>query len=364
MDIKTVKDISDDREGYKIRVLVIGDPHFKVDNIPEAKIMCMNICEVAEKAKPDFIVCLGDILHRHANIHVSPLMQAEEFIGELSKIAYTYLLIGNHDRPNNSNYLTTDHPFNPLKRWENVCIVDKVVNTTHNGQEFTFVPYVPTGKFNEALEDIDYQNSTAIFAHQEFMGAKMGAIESKTGDIWSDKNPLVISGHIHDYDRLSSNVLYIGTPLQHGFGDKTDKTISMFDFNNKDNKDNKENDGKENEWNEWNEWKETRIDLDLMKKITITLTPEKLLTYEPDPRKLIKIIVKGDESEIKECVKRKEVKILKQQGVKIQYKTIPKNINEKELFSEKVKYLKRLENAISKSKHQKLWFDKLFASDI
>ena len=40
--------------------LVIGDPHFKVCNIPESKQMVENLIIEAKRLQPTFIVCLGE----------------------------------------------------------------------------------------------------------------------------------------------------------------------------------------------------------------------------------------------------------------------------------------------------------------
>ena len=98
-----------------MKVLTIGDPHFKVDNIVESDEMVNKLEKLVKHLQPNFVVVLGDILHRHEKIHVSPLMRAGNLIKMLSDICPTYLLIGNHDRPNNSTYMTNEHPFNPLK---------------------------------------------------------------------------------------------------------------------------------------------------------------------------------------------------------------------------------------------------------
>ena len=207
-----------------ITVLVIGDPHFKVCNIPESDQMTINLVKLAKEKQPTLIVCLGDILHRHETIHVSPLMRAETMIKQLSEIAPTFLLIGNHDRPNNSNYLTDEHPFNALKDWDNTYIADKVIDVTIQHQRFIMVPYVPPGRFMDALNTIkdplglESGHKPVIFCHQEFYGAKMGAICSQAGDKWLLEYPFVISGHVHDYDRLQKNLIYVGTPMQHSFG--------------------------------------------------------------------------------------------------------------------------------------------------
>ena len=329
----------------KITTLVIGDPHFQVSNIPEMKLLVINLVKVATVLKPDFIVCLGDILHRHETIHVSPLMHAEFFIENMAMLAPTFILIGNHDRPNNSTFLTNEHPFNSLKRWSDVTIVDTTLTTEIKGQKFTFVPYVPTGRFMEALEKTNYLDSTCIFAHQEFFGAKMGAFKSENGDKWPEEYPLIISGHIHDYDRLQKNIIYVGTPLQSSFGDNLDKTISKFDFSGC-------------------AWEETRIDLGMTKRVVVTITPSELSLFKPDPNRMTKVIIQGDESELKECLKKEEVKKLKQLGITISYKAIPKSFNGLDILPKKEKYLKRLYDMISHDKIQKKWFEELFGTEL
>ena len=99
-----------------VKVLCIGDPHIKVNNMLESEQMLEKLIEITNEKKPDFIVCLGDVLDRHSNIHVSCLMMAEKMVDKLSSLCPFYLLVGNHDRPNNSNFLTNEHPFNAMKK--------------------------------------------------------------------------------------------------------------------------------------------------------------------------------------------------------------------------------------------------------
>ena len=327
-----------------VKVLTIGDPHFKVGNIPESEPMTDKLVQLARKIEPTFIVCLGDILHRHEKIHVSPLMRAEKMIELLSEIAPTFLIIGNHDRPNNSNYLTDEHPFNAMKKWKNTYVVDKVVDANIKGNRFIFVPYVPPGKFDDALNTIEtpLEGTTAVLCHQEFYGAKMGPIVSQAGDKWPLNNPLVISGHIHDYDRLQTNIIYVGTPMQHAFGDGEDKTVSLFYFDNK-------------------EWKEERIDLGLTKRLIVYLTPDKIHTYDPPTDKIIKIVIKGDEGELKAISKLDKIKQLKKSGVKISFKIVSNtNNNNKTGPTLRMKFSDRLYSEIRNDKKQIEWFNKMF----
>lgn len=330
----------------KIKIIAIGDPHFKINNVIETDEMHVKIIEICNKIKPDIIVCLGDILDRHETIHVSPLIRSIKFLKDLSEITKLYVIIGNHDRPNNSNFLTDEHPFNALKEWKNTTVVDKVIFDIIYDYKFIFVPYVPPGRFNEALSTINNLSDdiTAIFAHQEFYGAKMGAVTSLIGDHWPIDNPLIISGHIHDYDKLQSNIYYVGTPLQHAFGDNTDKTISLFTFiTNK-------------------EYLHERIDLSLRKKKIVYLTFENINTYEPPDDINIKIVINGKSSEIKSLIKSNKIKELTKKGIKISYKHIPddKTHNENIIINKQMSYLERLYLEISNDQDQIAWFEQLF----
>lgn len=337
-----------------MKVLTIGDPHFKVGNALESEQMTENLVEIVQEHQPDFVVCLGDILHRHETIHVSPLMRAEEMIKQLSQLVPTFLIIGNHDRPNNSDFLSDRHPFNALKEWNNTYIVDRVMDVTlqddnDNNYRFLFVPYVPPGKFMEALETKDQplEGTTAIFAHQEFLGAQMGAIKSQVGDEWLTTWPFVISGHIHDYQRLQSNVTYVGTPFQHGFGDSAQKTVSVFTFNYVDGELKVEED---------------RIDLGLKKRVIIYLAPSEIHTFSPPVDKIVKVVIKGKESEIKAVAKLEKIKQLKKSGVKIAFKTIQENLLTDSDAPEQVhiSYSDRLYQTVKTEPQQLEWYNQLF----
>src|SRR5690606_19100290 len=66
--------------------------------------------------------------------------------------------------------------------------------------------------------------------HQEFLGCNLGIKKSEEGDPWDENYPLVISGHIHDYQKLAENLIYVGTPYQINFGEPHQKAVSEFLF--------------------------------------------------------------------------------------------------------------------------------------
>lgn len=293
----------------KLKVLCIGDPHFKADNQIETDLMETQIRDLVIRERPDIVVVLGDTLHTNERLNLHIQKRAIGFFRTLKSVSpFLYVLIGNHDRPNNNVFLTDDHPFTSLKEWgPSVIVVDTPYQATHNGARLVFVPYVPTGRFEEALRvgglEPPYSGVTCIFAHQEFRGCKMSSITSKDGDDYKLVYPMCISGHIHDYDELQPNLIYTGTPIQHTFGDRADKTLSIFTFSNFDTEVKIEH---------------QRFRLQIQKKLFLKLTPTELLEFVLPENTKAKIKVTGEVTVIRELMKTDHVKKLLSQGVKIE----------------------------------------------
>ena len=216
---------------------VVGDQHFKEAYIEDCEAFIDACVAAVQDYSPDFIVLLGDILDKMNKVDVIPHNLACRLIEELSEISHVYLLIGNHDLINNSQFLTRNHIFGPLKKWDNVTVVDTVVCAEHGDRFFVFCPYVPPGRFVEALNTLDsdlpWECADCIFAHQEFHGCKMGAAVSEVGDMWCEDHPPVISGHIHDA-QIVKNVYYPGSSIQHAYGDTAAKYVWFVTFDSSD----------------------------------------------------------------------------------------------------------------------------------
>lgn len=206
------------------KILLIGDPHFKVNNKKETDKFINETYNYLEKNKVDSIIILGDTLHTHEKINIKPFCRAIDFITKLSKYAIIYVLIGNHDRENNKVFLTNEHPFKGL---ENNKI--KIIWKTEKYNDLLFVPYVENGRFNEAIKDINLKEINIIFAHQEFYGAKMKNYTSINGDKWPLENPIIFSGHIHSFQKIQKNIIYTGTPYQLNFGENEDKALLLIE---------------------------------------------------------------------------------------------------------------------------------------
>ena len=219
-----------------LKSLFIGDPHFQVDNIQDVEIFISKTYDLVQKEKFDFVCILGDLLHTHEKLHSVPLNKSIEFVTSLSNLVDDVIvLVGNHDMYSNQEYLNTNHWMNCLKTIPNVEIVDTVLlKTWKKTLNFIFVPYVYPGKFEAALNacypESVWKASKCIVAHQEFFNCNMGAIKSVDGDVWSEHYPPVISGHIHNNQRVEPNIYYPGSALQHSFGDTGKNIVAIVTF--------------------------------------------------------------------------------------------------------------------------------------
>jgi DNA repair exonuclease SbcCD nuclease subunit len=291
-----------------MKILFIGDPHFKIKNVEYIPLFISKVTAIAQTTTLNFIVIAGDILDNHDKIDVEPLNLALDFINSLSQKNLVFVLVGNHDYRNNQQFLSNHHWMNALKQWNNVTIVDKVVEY----EECLFVPYVPPGRFVEALETKilikDITNYKVVFAHQEFYGCKMGPIESKHGDKWDEQWPLVVSGHIHDKQWSQQNVYYPGSAMQHAFGQSSENTISLITLSPRPD----------------HVMKYEEIDLGMPKLTIKYLTVNdvmKPLKFKNKEFRKYKIVLRGTQEEFKTFKKNPRYKQLLEEGFKISFKT-------------------------------------------
>lgn len=216
-----------------ISILAIGDPHAKLDNSLEIRMLKDKLVDLIVNKSPDVTVIMGDLSHYFSRMYNQPWLEIIDFIDGISKVSSsTYYIIGNHDLINNTQFLSKNHFFSVFQNWKgrDIQIVDDRVVEIRPG--IIAAPYVYPGRFIEMLElhNVDLTNTKAIFCHQEFRDAKMGAVLSKKGDVWHPDLPMVYSGHIHDRDVLQKNIVYVGSPYQVSFGDNSAKTVEMIEI--------------------------------------------------------------------------------------------------------------------------------------
>lgn len=338
-----------------LRICVIGDPHFKASTAIQNLEMSKQIIDIVKNNNVDFVVVLGDTLDTHANIHMIPLVNSIDFLRQLQDLTKLYLLIGNHDLLNNKSYLKENyHPFSALKYWNNTEVIDTAKWITFNknniSYHFTMLPYVEPGRFKEALELVpQYKDSICLFCHQEFVGAQMGCFTSVDGDIWVEDEPYVISGHIHDYQMLQSNIMYLGTPIQQSFGDKDNKFIALLTI--KDKIINHENCCYE------------KIKLNMPVKKIIHLTYKEVSKYKLDKHIEAKIIITCTLTESKTLMKSPKIIDWKKNGVVVVYKDIPGELIKNEPYNHET-FTSLLYKDIKNNNHLMSTYTEIFGNPI
>lgn len=220
-------------------VLFVGDPHFKGDNIEQTTRYASECIEALSRlvsmkgSQRCMCVVAGDVLDGHGVVQLQCMVRAVDFLKRLKDIAFTAVLVGNHDYFNNAQYLSDMHWMVALKGWNEksfvVCDRPTVVD------DIVLAPYVPTGRLMESLDqclDKDWRRDTrAVFAHQELKGVRLAAnVVSSKGDYWDPTLPHMISGHIHGRQRLAPNVWYPGSVIQHAFGDRGESCVSIINI--------------------------------------------------------------------------------------------------------------------------------------
>ena len=223
-----------------VRFHAIGDIHISDRHLPltaealtNTAIYCNKVTDV------DFVVVMGDVFDKHDNMKMTHMKMAFDFLRKLAEKKTTIVLVGNHDRVNNRDFMSDVHPYMGLSGVEKLYIVPKPRIVPIKGHFILFMPYVPPGRFVEAIDTyIQYLHSenkypdiksvkdfSLIFAHQEFKGAPCGPIQSVKGDEWPADYPMVVSGHIHSRLALSSNIFYTGSLYPITMAESNDKGV-------------------------------------------------------------------------------------------------------------------------------------------
>ena len=206
----------------RITHLVVGDPHYKEGNTEETNKMEKEVDRLIDEIQPDVVVILGDTIDRYNRVAVC---RSEEWLIRLIQKVRVILLIGNHDRQDNTDYQSRVHPYLGISVSPSITVVDK----TYREDGIVYVPYVPPGRFEEAVGDTT--GASLIYCHQSFIGS----LDPLSADSSVNLKCKVISGHIHKRSMIAKDknvsvnlksrwdVYYPGAPLCNNFGDEWER---------------------------------------------------------------------------------------------------------------------------------------------
>jgi DNA repair exonuclease SbcCD nuclease subunit len=177
----------------------------------------------------DEIIISGDTFHNRSQISVQTLAVAKQFFDYFKEFKI-YIIAGNHD-----SYFKDSCEVNSisiLDGWDNIHIVDTTPITLETNYSKT-IGLVPWGVTLENMPKCDI-----MFAHLEISSFYMGPNRvCEHGFTYKDLfnvSPYIISGHFHKRDHRKyekGEILYLGSPYQHNFGDaQDDRGIYIFNI--------------------------------------------------------------------------------------------------------------------------------------
>lgn len=221
-----------------IRILRIGDPHIKFNNLDEAEKLMDFVVFLVNAHRPDRIEILGDLFHTHSIIRLEVLEFWDRWIDVLASSwanIEVVILVGNHDQT--GDYSSSSHAlsvFTRIKR-ANLSIVS---NPSLKGI-YAYVPYIHDHKqFVELANSLANQGAKILVCHQTFNGAKYesGIFAPDGIDPKLLNFDTIISGHIHSTQQFA-NITYPGTPKWDTDSDANEKKgVWLFEHDDRDGK--------------------------------------------------------------------------------------------------------------------------------
>lgn len=216
-------------------ILLVGDIHVTQKNTDTIKMLFTQVKNVIQDKKISYCIVMGDILHTHEKLHTTALNCAVEFLRGISKLCpNTFVLVGNHDYINNSQFLSNNHWMNCLKH-EKLTIVDTVICADIcKEKKICLCPYVPDGKFITAIsKTLDDKKIGAYFSHVCINGMKMGGITVENADDWKESYPSLFVGHEHTFQVVSKNCICTGSCTSTSFSESSDKYLIVVNIPSK-----------------------------------------------------------------------------------------------------------------------------------
>lgn len=197
------------------RILYVGDPHIKPNNLKESEALMGFVMSKAIELKADRIEILGDLWDTHALVRLEVTEFWDRWFKSFSAITLfkTIVLVGNHDLTGDySNTYSALHPFLSL---ENKNF--KIVHEPYLDGVYGYLPYIHDNqKFIEEANKLADQGATVLVSHPNFEGAVydngsddlLGGVADSS---LSDHYLHLIGGHIHTELELG-RIWYTGNP--------------------------------------------------------------------------------------------------------------------------------------------------------
>ncbi|KAF8424829.1 P-loop containing nucleoside triphosphate hydrolase protein [Tirmania nivea] len=216
---------------------VFSDVHFQQEDLPRIVETSQWITGVFRDAQVTQIFCLGDVINTREHVNVQALSATARFFDELRRIAPVHIVLGNHDMNLKHSSRVSSLDVFDTDGFKGSCALYKdFADVEVEGVKCLMVPWVENhtlmvGRLGEMPEE--EKNQRVLFGHLAVSGAIQQPsvpVESRyrthTGVL---KGRHLIDfrgtylGHFHHHQEvIDGKVWYVGSPMQHHFGDKAD----------------------------------------------------------------------------------------------------------------------------------------------
>lgn len=221
-----------------MKICLLGDTHFGVRNDNPffhkhfEKFYTECFFPTLEANNVKYVIQLGDLFDRRKHINFNTLSLCRKyFLNPLNANYKSWILVGNHD-----SYYKNTIEINStqllLSEYKNIHGIISPYETSFDGINFLFVPWICDDNVVEVNKTINLSDSSIVVGHFELNGFEMYKGSVHQGGMEKDnlsKFEFVFSGHFH-HKSQQSNVYYLGTPYEMTWSDYDDpKGFHLFD---------------------------------------------------------------------------------------------------------------------------------------
>jgi exonuclease SbcC len=208
-----------------MKIAHIADVHIRVASRHSEYVEVFEkLYKSLKKEQPDLIYIAGDIFHSKLNLSPEAIVYATEFLDNLTDIAETLLILGNHDASLNSKRHRMD-ALEPLRR-----LTKGSKNPLHIWQdsgmkEIGDVKFFHYSCLDEVQPDLDEKSDTLkniCLHHGMVQGAKTdkGYVSDKSDrNIPFEEFDATLLGDVHKVQSFAYNVFYAGSLICQNFGE-------------------------------------------------------------------------------------------------------------------------------------------------
>lgn len=226
----------------RMKILITADIHaYKHKEFPQKRLYwCLDALQkmrtYAVENKCSHFFILGDLFHAHIQRDPDTYVQTVQVIKTIAEDMKVVILTGTHELVNEAdprtNFLT------PLDG-EDIYIINEHEYWSHADYELHLLPFIPDKeRYEEELHKVDKSdyNTKILFSHigvQEALLSNDYIIEDGIPASSFKDFHLAILGHYHRQQFVEPNILYVGAPIQHNFGEEGEpKRFLILDLDN------------------------------------------------------------------------------------------------------------------------------------